>query len=60
VPVRLLAIVLAATLKVTGPDPDPDAPPVIVIHGGLLDAVQPQPVPAVTVLLPVPPAAVKD
>jgi hypothetical protein len=60
VPERLLATVFADTLKLTGPDPDPDAPLAIVIHDAPLDAVQPQPVPAVTVLLPVPPAAVKD
>jgi hypothetical protein len=58
VPVRPVVPVLAATLKPTVPDPDPDAPPVTVIHAALLTALHAQPAPAVTVLLPVPPAAV--
>ena len=60
VPVRLEAVVFAATSKVTEPLPDPVAPPVRVIHAALLVAVHAQPVAAVTVLPPLPPAAVKD
>ena len=60
VPVRLEATVLAATLKTTVPLPEPVAPLVTVIHAALLTAVHAQPVAAATVLLPVPPAAVKD
>ena len=59
VPVRLDPV-FAATPNVTEPVPDPVAPPVMVIHDALLDAVQPQPVAAVTLLLPVPAAAVND
>ena len=47
----------AATLKNAVPFPVPLAPPVTVIHEALLAAVHAQPAPAVTVLLPVPPAA---
>jgi hypothetical protein len=57
VPVRLVVPVLAATLNVTGPDPEPEAPEVTVIHVALLAAVHRQPAATVTVLLPVPPAA---
>ena len=60
VPVRVVVAVFAATLKDVVPLPDPVAPPVTVIHDALLVADQPQPVPAVTVLPPVPPAAVND
>jgi len=60
VPVRLEATVLAATSKVTEPFPDPVVPLVSVIHGALLAAVQAQPAGAVTVLLPLPPAAAMD
>ena len=60
VPVRLEATVFAATVNVTEPLPEPVAPPVTVIHAALLAAVHAQPVPAVTVLLPLPPAAVND
>ena len=60
VPVRLDATVFAATLKPTVPLPEPVAPLVTVIHAALLAAVQAHPVAAVTLLLPVPPAAVKD
>ena len=52
--------VLAATLKVAAPGPDPDAPPVTVIHDALLPAVQAHPAPAVTVPAPLPPDAVND
>ena len=60
VPVRLVVPVLAALLNVTVPDPEPDAPALTVIHATLLTAVHEQPVPAVIVLLPVPPAAAID
>lgn len=60
VPVRLDATVFVATSKVTDPSPDPGVPPVTVIHGALLTAVQLQPLAAVTVLLPPAPAAVND
>jgi hypothetical protein len=59
-PLRLVVAVFAATLNPTLPDPDPDAPLVTVIHDALLLALHAQPVAAVTLLLPVPPAAVKD
>jgi hypothetical protein len=58
VPVRPVVTVFAATLNPTLPGPDPDAPLVSVIQAALLLAVHAQPAPAVTVLLPVPPAAV--
>ena len=60
VPTRLVVVVLAAMLKVTVPDAEPDAPALTVIHATLLTAVHWQPVPAVTVLLPEPPAAPTD
>jgi hypothetical protein len=60
VPTRLVVLVLAAMLNVTVPAPDPDAPAPTVIHATLLTAVHWQPVPAVTVLLPEPPAAATD
>ena len=60
VPVRLEATVFAATSNVTEPLPDPLAPPVTVIHAALLVAVHGQPVATVTLLLPVPAAAVND
>ena len=60
VPVRIDAAGFAATSNVTEPLPDPVAPPVSVIHAALLAAVQAQPVAAVTLLLPLPPAAVAD
>lgn len=40
--------------------PDPEAPPVTVIHALLVDAVHAQPAAAVTVLLAFPPDAVND
>lgn len=55
VPVRELVDVLTSMLKLTVPLPDPLAPPVTVIQLTLLAAVQLQPDPAVTVVLPVPP-----
>jgi hypothetical protein len=60
VPVRLDATVFVATSNVTGPLPDPVAPPVTVIHGALLVAVQLQPVATATALPPLPAAAVND
>jgi len=60
VPVRLDATVFAATLKPTVPLPEPVAPLVNVIQAALLAAVHAHPVAAVTLLLPVPAAAVKD
>ena len=58
VPDRLVVAVLAATLNDVVPGPVPLAPPVTEIHAALLAAVHAQPAPAVTVLLPVPAAAV--
>ena len=60
VPVRIVPAVLAATVNATVPFPDPDAPPVTVIHVLLLVAVHAQPAAVVTALLPVPPAAGSD
>jgi hypothetical protein len=60
VPLRLVVAVFAATLKPVLPEPDPEAPLVIVIQEALLVDVQPQPEPAVTPVAPVPPAAVND
>ena len=57
---RAVVDVLAATLKPTLPVPLPVAPLVMVTQVCGLDADQEQPVPAVTVTLPVPPVAVKD
>ncbi len=51
------ALVLATTLKPTVPDPVPLAPPEIVTHAALLDAVQLQPADVVTVTVPFPPPA---
>ena len=48
VPVRGAPVVLAATLKVTEPMPDPVAPVVTVIQGAAGVAVQEQDVPDVT------------
>jgi hypothetical protein len=60
VPVRLVVPAFAATVNVTVPDPVPAAPVLTVIHAALLTAVQVHPVPALTVLLPLPPAAETD
>lgn len=57
VPVRLVVPALAATAKVTVPAPTPAAPVLTVIQEALLTAVHVQPVPALTVVLPLPPAA---
>jgi hypothetical protein len=59
-PTRVVAVVLAATVKVTVPFPDPDAPPVTAIHVTLLAAVHAHPAAVVTVLVPVPPDATND
>jgi hypothetical protein len=59
VPDRLVVAVFAATLNETLPGPVPLAPLVTEIHEALLAAVHAQLAPAVTVLLPVPAAAVK-
>ena len=56
VPVRVGPVV-AATLKATVPAPLPLAPPVMLIHGALLDAVQAQPAAALTLIVPGPPLA---
>jgi hypothetical protein len=60
VPLRLVVEVFAATENPAVPVPDPDAPLVTVIHAALLVALQAQPEPAVTVVLPEPPAAAND
>jgi hypothetical protein len=60
VPVRGLVAVFGAAVKVAVPLPDP-LPKVIVSQlGSLVLAVQAQPLPAVTVTLPVPPAALTE
>ena len=48
VPVRAVPVVLAATLNVTEPMPDPLAPAVTVIQDVVVVAVQAQDVPEVT------------
>lgn len=60
VPVREEVVEFAATVKAIDADPDPLAPDVTVIHVALLTAVQVQPVAAVMVTEPVPPAAATD
>ena len=57
VPVRADVLVLAATLKVTVPFPEPLDPLVIVIQLAEGAAVHAQPLPAVTLKDPVPPSA---
>ena len=52
VPVRDVVLVLAATEKLTVPFPALLLPPVMVIQAVLLVAVQLQPIPAVTLTLP--------
>jgi hypothetical protein len=61
-PVRAVVPVLPRTLNATVPLPDPFVPPVSVIHGTELVAVQSHLAPAVTVNEPVPPpsATVRD
>ena len=60
VPTRWLVTLLAATLNVTVPLPDPLAPPVTTIQLALLAADQVHPAVVVTVIEPVPPAAGTD
>lgn len=60
VPVRPVAEVFTATLKPAVPEPVPVAPLVTVIQSSLLVALHGQVAPAVTVLLPVPPAKPND
>jgi hypothetical protein len=58
VPLRGPGPGLALAANVTGPDPVPDAPPLIVSQSGLFeDAVQAQPEEVVTPTLPDPPFA---
>jgi hypothetical protein len=56
VPVRGLVALLAETLNVTVPPPEPLAPAVTTIQFALLDAVHGHPPAVVTVTEPVPPA----
>jgi hypothetical protein len=58
VPLRAAVVVFAAALMPTVPLPLPLAPDVTLNHVSLLAAVHGQPVPAVTLTVPVPPAAV--
>jgi hypothetical protein len=58
VPVREVVAVLAVALMPTVPLPLPLAPDVTLNHVSLLAAVHAHPVPAVTLTVPVPPAAV--
>jgi hypothetical protein len=59
VPVRLLVVMLMATVNVTVPDPVPLAG-VADSHGALVVAVHAQPEPVVTVMLPLPPFGPND
>jgi hypothetical protein len=56
-PLRVFVALLAATMIVTVPFPDPDGPAATVIHAAVGVAVQAQPAGAVTVKEVVPPAA---
>ena len=58
--VRPVVLVLAAALNATVPVPVPLAPDVTVSHDALLLAVHPQPLVAVIVTEPVPPAEGSD
>ena len=60
VPFLVLLVLFGATLYWTDPLPIPVAPELMVIHAALLTAVQVQFVPAVTFIVPVPPAAGND
>jgi hypothetical protein len=60
VPVRESELAFAAAVNPTEPLPEPVAPDVIVIQVSVVDEVQPQPVGAVTVIVPVPPPATTD
>jgi hypothetical protein len=51
-------LLVGLTVKATEPGPLPDAPCVMAIQSALLTAVQGQPAPAVTAMVPGPPAAV--
>jgi hypothetical protein len=55
---RAVVDVFSATVKVTVPLSDPEAPPVIVSHGALLTAVHAQPSAIFTETLPLPPESV--
>jgi hypothetical protein len=55
VPVRVLAVLFAATVNETVPVPLPFAPEVITMNAALLAAVHAQPASVVTVRLPAPP-----
>ena len=55
VAVLATVVVFAAAVKLTLPDPLPEAPLVIVTHDALLVDDQVQPVPVVTVTVPLPP-----
>jgi hypothetical protein len=56
----MVVVLFVATEKLTVPLPDPLAPLVTVIHDTPLAAVQGQPALAVTLMEPLPPAAVKE
>lgn len=60
VPDRVVVAVFAAMLRLTVPLPEPLAPPVTVIQDALLPAVHEHPAGAVTLTVPVPPAAGSD
>jgi hypothetical protein len=60
VPVRELALPLAATEYVTVPLPEPPLPEVIVIQASLATALHPQPAPAKTLRLLLPPLEAND
>ena len=54
VPERGVQLLLAATVQVTAPPPEPLAGVQLSQPGALLDAVQLQPAPAVTLTVPLP------
>ena len=60
VPLRVSVVVFVATVKPTAPVPRPLAPDVTLSHVALLAAVHAQLISAVTLTLPVPPAATID
>ena len=57
VPLREVVELFAAALKLTAPLPEPLAPAVMVSQLAPLVAVHAHPVPAVTLVVPVPPVA---
>src|SRR5581483_545498 len=59
VPLRVLVLLFAATMKPTAPLPAPLAPEVMTIQSALLFAAQLQPPCVVTFTLPLPPLAPK-